>query len=265
LIDRTGRSRAALAQAARLKRWVAPFAAAFLAAGTGRPIWAQSPQQIEKAAADAAKTLDLQLILPLEASKPPRWFWSWRLPDWLTDWRFRSLDSFDSALFWLILLAIAALAVYALRDALPFGRPRDGWQAADENGAQAGAQTPAEAALTAEDLARQGRYAEAMHVLLLRSLAEMRRRMGEAFADSLTSREILRRASLSDEGRGALRDIVIRVEWTYFGEHPASLSDYAACRKSYDGFIAALNGESAAGGRSGAPAYGRGGSGREVS
>ena len=48
--------------------------------------------------------------------------------------------------------------------------------------------------------------------------------LDEQFADSLTSREILRSTRLSDAGRASLRDIVNRVEWTYFGEHPAALA-----------------------------------------
>ena len=47
-------------------------------------------------------------------------------------------------------------------------------------------------------------------MLLLQGLAEMRQRVEQQFADSLTSREILRCAKISDAGRSALRDIISR-------------------------------------------------------
>jgi hypothetical protein len=84
-----------------------------------------------------------------------------------------------------------------------------------------------------------------MHLLLFEALAAMRRR-DQVFAESLTSREILRRVRLSEAGSASLRDIVARVEWSYFGEHPAGAEDYRHCRDSFDRLAAALQGISAA-------------------
>jgi hypothetical protein len=98
----------------------------------------------------------------------------------------------------------------------------------------------------ADELAREGRYAEAMHVLLLRGLADIRARLDEPFADSLTSREILRSTRLPERARDSLRDVVGRVEWTYFGEYPAGQEDYAACRVSFNALEQALHGNAAA-------------------
>ena len=77
-------------------------------------------------------------------------------------------------------------------------------------------------------------------MLLLQGLDEMRRRLDQRFADSLTSREIMRRAKVSSNARAALRDIVDWVERAYFGGHPAVAEDYAACRKSFAAFAEAL-------------------------
>ncbi len=104
------------------------------------------------------------------------------------------------------------------------------------------ARTPAAVLGAADELAAEGRFVEAMHVLLLQGLADIRQGLDEQFADSLTSREILRSTRLSDAGRAALRDIVNRVEWTYFGRHPAASADYAACRASFNALAQALHG-----------------------
>ena len=91
-----------------------------------------------------------------------------------------------------------------------------------------------DAEIEADDLARQGHYGEAMHVLLLKSLAEIRTRLGVSFAASLTSREIVRRVQLPQTGRGALVAIVQSVERTYYGGRPASREDYSGCREEFD-------------------------------
>jgi hypothetical protein len=91
-----------------------------------------------------------------------------------------------------------------------------------------------EAQLEADDLARRGQYGEAMHVLLLKSLAEIRLRLGTSFAVSLTSREILRRVALPQSGTGALGAIVQSVEQTYFGGRPAGHEDYLGCRQEFE-------------------------------
>jgi hypothetical protein len=92
----------------------------------------------------------------------------------------------------------------------------------------------------AERFAQQGSFVEAMHELLLEGFREIRERANERLADSLTSREILRTTVLPEPGRAALRAIVTRVEWTYFGEHAATLADYRACRDSFDILQSAL-------------------------
>jgi hypothetical protein len=62
----------------------------------------------------------------------------------------------------------------------------------------------------------------------------------------MTSREILRSDQLSDDLRRPLRDVVNRVEWTYFGEHPAARDDYLACRDSFSALALILRGSATA-------------------
>lgn len=85
----------------------------------------------------------------------------------------------------------------------------------------------------ADELAAQGLYAEAMHVLLLQSVSELRLRLSVSIAVSLTSREILHRIGLAPQGHADFANIVSRVEISYFGYHEPGAEDYNACRQSY--------------------------------
>lgn len=150
----------------------------------------------------------------------------------------------------LLYAAIAAgiiFAIWSIRDRLPvLGRRR--MVAKDEVTAHAQAaavERMVVAQIEADELARQGRLAEAMHALLLRSLIEVRKRLNVSFADSLTSREILRALSLPERGKQALSDIIGRVEPVYFGESPAGERDYAACRQSYEVLTEAMQARAA--------------------
>ena len=187
--------------------------------------WPQSPGPAERAASDSIRSLNLQTELP---QRQQRKSFPLQIP---------------VEVVWLALIAAAGLILYLLRDSLPFWRrSRDQW---DDTSAETQANAtpgPIDALGAADQLSRYGRFVEAMHMLLLQSLAEIRQRLGVQFADSLTSREILRGTSLSPQGRAALREIVAAVEWTYFGGYPAEMRDYAACRRSFENLRRALEG-----------------------
>ena len=145
-----------------------------------------------------------------------------------------------------MIIAIAiGILLYTFRDMIPILRAQRGgtWGDDEATPEKGKARAPAAVLGAADELAAAGRFVEAMHVLLLQSLADIRARLDEQFADSLTSREILRSTKLTDAGRAALRDIVGRVEWTYFGEYPAALADYEACRASFNALVQALHGD----------------------
>lgn len=92
----------------------------------------------------------------------------------------------------------------------------------------------------ADDLAESADYAEAMHVLLLQSVSELRRRLDASIASSLTSREILSSLELPSPGRTSFADIVSRVEVSYFGAHEPGREEYLACRRSFEVLRASL-------------------------
>jgi hypothetical protein len=212
---------------------------AALAAGLGTsPLAAQQSQAPQPPSDAAIQTLADQAIhrldLQTELLRQPEPFgWRLNLP--------------PEALWFAVIVGVAVL-LYAFRDMLPFlGMRRDGaWQLDEAGAGESASQEPSIALGAADDLAAQGRFVEAMHVLLLQALAEIRRRLDDQFADSMTSREILRSKHLSDDLRGPLREVVNRVEVTYFGEQPAAKDDYLACRSSFSAIAHVLHGSAAA-------------------
>jgi hypothetical protein len=189
---------------------------------------AQTERDAQSTAQEAIRRLDLQT----EVTRAPEPF-RIRLPP---------------ELLWVIIAVALGAVLYSFRDMIPLLRARGGesWAESEEIGADIARRDPSVVLAAADELAREGRYAEAMHVLLLRGLADIRTRLDEPFADSLTSREILRSTRLPERARDSLRDVVGRVEWTYFGEYPAGQEDYAACRVSFNALEQALHGNAAA-------------------
>jgi hypothetical protein len=84
-----------------------------------------------------------------------------------------------------------------------------------------------------ERLALAGSYAEAIHLMLLRALEALRRRLGTSWAKSLTSREIARRSELPATDRSALKMLVGAVEISRFGGKNANEQIYRACLDQY--------------------------------
>jgi hypothetical protein len=216
--------------------WMRRFAAlATLAIVFAMPLQAQTPEQI-KAATDASiQKLRLQTELPedtphVQQHERKRWF--------------ESIDASGSGWGWTLFAVITLILLYAFRDQLlTLLSQRDPWKGATETNDTLTPEDAAKTSAAADDLARQGQFVEAMHLLLLRALTEMRQRLREHLADSLTSREILHHARLNESGHASLSDIINRVEWTYFGAHAAAHDDYTACRDSFNHFVSALQKE----------------------
>jgi hypothetical protein len=86
----------------------------------------------------------------------------------------------------------------------------------------------------AEQLAAAGRFSEAIHLVLLRLLAELRHLVDLSMADSLTSREILRRnATLPAVTREALGVVIGAVELCHFGGRRGDATLFRHCVDAY--------------------------------
>jgi hypothetical protein len=199
--------------------------AALGVAMSAHPLAAQTRDEAQSMAADAVHRLDLQTDVdrPLDNLEPVHI----KLPP---------------EVLWLVIAVAVGILLYSMRDALLGSRTSDSWTNDETVLPEINQKDPTAILAAADELAGQGRFVEAMHVLLLRGLADIRMRLDEPFADSLTSREILRNMRLPEKVREALRDVVGRVEWTYFGENPAGREDYLACRGSFDVLEQALHG-----------------------
>lgn len=88
-----------------------------------------------------------------------------------------------------------------------------------------------------EDLARQGRFGEAIHLLLLHLFAALQRRPATAPAPAHTGREVLARTRLASQARDALGVLVLAAEKIHFGGREASREDYEACLAHYRRFL----------------------------
>jgi hypothetical protein len=208
------------------------IAAAFAIVFTASPLYARTQDEIRAAKDAAVRQLDLQLELPA-AEIDDNWLWHIRIPP-----EFMLLG---------LLLGLGVIA-YQFKDMIPIWRMRRDrqWDGVTATEGASGEPASVTAMVAADELARQGRFVDAMHLLLLQSLTAIRERLDEPFADSLTSREILRGTRLSEAGKTSLRDIVMRVEWTYFGKHPAERRDYEACRARFDELAQSLHHETVA-------------------
>ncbi len=85
-----------------------------------------------------------------------------------------------------------------------------------------------------ERLAAEGHFGEAVHRLLLIAMDRLIRHRGESLEDSLTSREILRRLRLGEEGRGALERLVAGTERFLFAEVAVDGEEFEACRRAFE-------------------------------
>jgi len=97
---------------------------------------------------------------------------------------------------------------------------------------------------TADELANQGHYGEAIHALLLAVLTRLRERAAMAWRSSTTAREIVNQSNLTNDQESLLGRLVRSSELAHFGGRDAGHGEFSECR---DGALRLL--ESVSGGR----------------
>lgn len=162
-------------------------------------------------------------------------------PPW-SDWLLRLIEAlapFLQYIFWgALALVIGAIALAVIREVVNRRSPRRIAAAAPAAPVDL---TPApERALAlladADRLASEGRYAEAVHLLLLRSVADIEALRPTTVRPSMTSREIAGLPVLPAPARAAFTRVAEVVERSFFGGRPVDADGYGQCRSAYEAF-----------------------------
>lgn len=88
----------------------------------------------------------------------------------------------------------------------------------------------------ADALAAGGRFDDAIHLLLFRSIDDLVSRRPGAVSPSLTSRDISNLRVLPDDARTAFARLAQAVERTFFGGRPADADAFGQARADYQAF-----------------------------
>lgn len=195
------------------------------------------PQQmdgrmLDRLHAELVAREDLQFDFPPYAEpKPPAW------ADALVRF-FEAIAPFLKAVFWIGLVVGGLLIVYfAAREVQATWTRRR--RAAQADRPADWTPEPARARALLEDadrLAAQGRFDEAVHLLLFRSIDDLAGRRPEAVRPALTSRDIARIEAMPGPARSAFSRIAEVVETSFFGGRPVGRDDFAECRRAYEAF-----------------------------
>ncbi|WP_199556061.1 DUF4129 domain-containing protein [Sandaracinobacteroides hominis] len=208
-----------------------------MAEGAGAEIGAE--QQFAHAHAELLQSRSIQFELPP--------FQQPEVPDWLK-WlgqALKVLEPFLPAIFWTIVGIGALILLYLIAAALLPGRLKlPGWfrrRPAPEapHLLQPTEETARELLAEADALAGAGRYDEAAHTLLARTIEEMDKRLPGEVRPTLTSRELGGSALLPARPATHFRAIVALVERSLFARRSLNATDWADCRAAYASFAGA--------------------------
>jgi hypothetical protein len=142
-------------------------------------------------------------------------------------------------LFWIGLAAAALAAVYLIvRESLGrrwFARRKRGPRAKPVDWRPEAFKARVLLA-DADRLAAAGRYDEAAHLLLHRSIDDIEERRPRLLGPALTARDIAALEGLPAKPRGAFADIAAAVERSHFAGRTLDARAFAACRLAYEAF-----------------------------
>lgn len=202
----------------------------------------------------ADPSLQFDLVAPPPRQKPPAWLEA--VGQWLLDYVFRPIGKLlkaigsvfpDAPYAQILLWTVLALAAAALGLAI-FNRVRHGaWRLRPPRRAPLTdipveeqwlpEQAPALSWLEeADEFARQGRYADAVHQLLFRSIDDIARRRPKLIRPALTSREIAGSHGIPARARDLFTAIAGLVERSLFGGRPVAERDWLKARQAYSDF-----------------------------
>lgn len=171
----------------------------------------------------------------MSTAKPPE------IPPWMR-WLARQLDGVAPYMGWILLACVvigAAIILYLVVSSLIRARPSGDAEATATQ--DVAAWRPSEKAARAlladaEALAAQGRYEEAVHLLLQRSLEDIQRHRPRLLRPALTSREIAGSEWMPGIVRRAFAAMATPVERSLFGGRSLARTDWEEARAAYGEF-----------------------------
>jgi len=167
-----------------------------------------------------------------------------QVPDWLK-WLVKLAEGHGSGIKWFLWIFAAVVILWiVVALARQYGhlfrrrKKKDGarkdWQAEQDwhpTVAQA-----RQLLSEADTLAGQGRFAEAVHLLLLRSIEDIELHRPRLLRRAQTSREIAGLNEVPEAARPAFRGIARAVERSRFAGDAVDAAEFARCRKDYESF-----------------------------
>jgi hypothetical protein len=180
------------------------------------------------------KHADLQFDFP-SFVRPPT-------PQWMLDFA-KFLDRiapYMRPVFWIAVIAGAAFLIYLIVQQImkhewKFSRRRKEDPAAASEWRLA-PEVARNLLREADALAAQGRYGDAVHLLLLRSIEHIDERKPDLVRPALTSREIATLDQLPGIARTAFIGMARVVERALFAHRDVGQSDFLQCREAYERF-----------------------------
>lgn len=201
-------------------------------------------EALDQAHAVYLKKTDLQLKRP-EFDKPPEDFEPPKPPPrWLQAiFEFiGSLGPLLQVIFWIAVgLVVAGVLYFLFGEALRvrFGGSGRG-KVDNPDDVLPDLRPDAKEALSlleeADALARAGKYAEAVHLLLFRSINDIQQRLEGGVPRSLTAREIGSLRHLPERAKRGLGPIIQIVEHSFFGGRDVDAAGWKTARESYEHF-----------------------------
>jgi len=152
---------------------------------------------------------------------------------------FLNLGPILTIVFWAAVAAIVGFLLYLIVTRLIDAKwpRRHGQEAADAGETWRPAAAEARELLgEADALAAAGRFSEAAHLLLFRSIEDIDEKRPDLVRPALTSRDICALEEIPAPPRSAFARIAMMVERSLFAQRPLGAGDWDDCRAAYQEF-----------------------------
>jgi hypothetical protein len=158
-------------------------------------------------------------------------------PDWLIA-LFKFLEGAWPAIKWILLIAAAAIVLAIVVHLMRIYWPRLWTARARPAPAEQTPWRPTEAQARelldeSDAFAARGLYGEAVHLILLRSIEDLRTQRPRLVRPTLTSREIARLDALPEQARAVFAGIARVVERALFAGSEIGRIEFESCREAY--------------------------------